>query len=102
MKRVTGSQSDFDYPERDIASFVLEYAGERDGDPALIDGPSGRTITYGELERSARALAAGLAARGFGQGDTLAVFMPNLPEYAVAFHGTAWAGGRVTTRARHE
>ena len=22
---------------------------------------------------------------------------PNLPEYAVAFHGTAWAGGTVTT-----
>ena len=37
--------------------------------PALIDGPSGRTVTYAELDQATRALAAGLAARGFGPGD---------------------------------
>jgi acyl-CoA synthetase (AMP-forming)/AMP-acid ligase II len=44
-----------------------------------------------------RALAAGLAARGFGSGDVLALYLPNLPEYAVAFHGAASAGGMCTT-----
>jgi acyl-CoA synthetase (AMP-forming)/AMP-acid ligase II len=84
-------------PESDVTSFVLEHAGEREGKPALIDGPSGREMTYGELARSVRRLAAGLAARGFGHGDVLGIFMPNLPEYAVAFHGAASAGGICTT-----
>jgi len=84
-------------PDTDITSYVLEGAASRSGKPALIDGPSGRAVTYGELERAVRALAAGLASRGFGHGDVLAVYMPNLPEYAIAFHGAAAAGGKCTT-----
>jgi acyl-CoA synthetase (AMP-forming)/AMP-acid ligase II len=87
----------FEVPERDVASFTLEGAAERGEKPALIDGPTGRTIAYGELEHAVNAFAAGLAARGFAPGDALAVHMPNLPEYAVAFHGVARAGGRATT-----
>ena len=86
-----------DFPDQDVTSFVLERAVELGDKPALIDGPTGRTITYAELDRATRALAAGLAARGFGPGDALAIYMPNLPEYAVAFHGVARAGGRATT-----
>jgi acyl-CoA synthetase (AMP-forming)/AMP-acid ligase II len=86
-----------EFPDRDVTSFVLERARDLDGKPALIDGPSGRTITHAELERATRALASGLAARGFGKGDALAIYMPNVPEYAVAFHGVARAGGRATT-----
>jgi acyl-CoA synthetase (AMP-forming)/AMP-acid ligase II len=89
--------SGVDFPDQDVTSFVLEGAQELGEKPALIDGPTGRTITYAELEQATRALAAGLAARGFGPGDALAIYMPNLPEYAVAFHGTARAGGRATT-----
>ena len=86
-----------DYPETDVTTFVLERAGELGDKPALIDGPTGRTITYAELDRGIRALAAGLAARGFEPGDSLCVYMPNLPEYAIAFHGVARAGGRAST-----
>ena len=86
-----------EFPDADVTSFVLERAAELGDKPALIDGPTGRTITHGELEQATRALAAGLAARGFGPGDALAIYMPNLPEYAVAFHGVARAGGRATT-----
>jgi hypothetical protein len=32
--------------------------------------------------------------RGFGPGDVFALYLPNVPEYAVAFHGVALAGGR--------
>src|SRR6186713_1277315 len=84
-------------PRTDVTSFVLEHASERADKPALIDGPSGRELTYGKLERSVRGLAAGLAARGFAKGDVLGLYMPNLPEYAVAFHGVASAGGKCTT-----
>jgi acyl-CoA synthetase (AMP-forming)/AMP-acid ligase II len=41
-------------------------------------------------------VAAGLAARGFGRGDVLALSSPNLPEYALALYGAMAAGGAVT------
>ena len=42
-------------------------------------------------------LASGLAERGFDKGDVFAIFSPNVPEYALAFHGIATAGGIATT-----
>ena len=92
-----GPEPDVEIPDVDVTGYVLERAAERADKPALVDGPSGRTMTYADLAEAVRALAAGLAARGFGSGDVLAVYMPNLPEYAVAFHGVAAVGGRCTT-----
>jgi acyl-CoA synthetase (AMP-forming)/AMP-acid ligase II len=91
------AQREIQIPPTDVASFVLSEAEARGSKPALIDGPTGRELSYGDLARSVRALAAGLAARAFGPGDTLAIYMPNMPEYAIAFHGVAAAGGRATT-----
>jgi acyl-CoA synthetase (AMP-forming)/AMP-acid ligase II len=84
-------------PETALTPFVLQRAEELGDKPALIDGPSGRTLTYAQLADAVRRFAGGLRARGFGKGDTLAILLPNVPEYAVAWHGTAWAGGTVTT-----
>lgn len=84
-------------PDGALTPFVLERAtafGER---PALVDGPSGRGITYAQLDELVRRCAGGLAQRGLRKGDVVAVFSPNLPEYAVAFHGVALAGGTSTT-----
>jgi acyl-CoA synthetase (AMP-forming)/AMP-acid ligase II len=92
-----GPYEDVEIPDTDVTSFVLGRAGEWSDKPAMVDGPSGRTLTYGDLERGVRALAAGLAARGFGKGGVLGVYMPNLPEYAIAFHGAASAGGMCMT-----
>jgi acyl-CoA synthetase (AMP-forming)/AMP-acid ligase II len=88
---------DVEIPDMPFTDFVLARAGEHRDKAALIDGPSGRTITYAELVASVRGLAAGLAERGFGKGDVFAHYTPNLPEYAVAFHGVATAGGVNTT-----
>ncbi|MDX6652078.1 MAG: hypothetical protein QOJ38_859 [Solirubrobacterales bacterium] len=92
-----GPEADVEIPASDVTSFVLEHAAERADKAALVDGASGRQLSYGELVEAIRSLAAGLAARGFGDGAVLGVFMPNLPEYAVAFHGAASAGGKCTT-----
>jgi acyl-CoA synthetase (AMP-forming)/AMP-acid ligase II len=70
---------------------------KRADQPALIDGPSGRTLTYGQLAGGVRRVAAGLAARGFAKGDVFAIYSPNLPEYALAFYGVSAAGGINTT-----
>ncbi|MQA98811.1 MAG: AMP-binding protein [Actinobacteria bacterium] len=88
---------DVEIPEVSLADLVLESARVRGDKPALIDGPSGRTITYHEFTLGVGSMAAGLAARGFGKGDVFAIYSPNVPEYAVAFHGVAKAGGAVTT-----
>jgi acyl-CoA synthetase (AMP-forming)/AMP-acid ligase II len=92
-----GAQLDADIPSIDLVSFTLERAEKLSAKPALIDGPSGRVLSYGELRRSVRSLAAGLSARGFEGDDTFAIFMPNVPEYAIAFYGPIAAGGRCTT-----
>ena len=84
-------------PQTDVTSFVLERAEELGDKPALIDGPSGRTITFAGLAEAIRSFSAGLAETGFGPGDAIAIYMPNVPEYAIAFHGAAAAGGRATT-----
>ncbi len=81
----------------DISSFVLQHAAEHPDKPALIDGPSGRTITYGELDSLTSTLAGALAERGIGKGDAVCIYMPNLPEYAVIFHGVNRAGAMNTT-----
>src|SRR4051812_3756091 len=88
---------DVQIPDTSLTDHVLERAGELDAKPALIDGPTGRTLTYRQLEHDIRGLATGLIENGFGKGDVLAVVSPNLPEYAVAFHAAALAGGTVTT-----
>jgi acyl-CoA synthetase (AMP-forming)/AMP-acid ligase II len=91
------SFQDVEIPDTTLDGLVLGAAARYGDKPALVDGPSGRSITFAELAVGARSLAAGLHGRGFGPGDAFAIFAPNLPEYAVAFHGVAAAGGAVTT-----
>jgi len=88
---------DVDIPDLPLTEYVLAGGAGQPDKPALIDGASGRVMTYGELEAAIRSLAGGLAAAGFGRGDVLALMAPNGPEYAVVFHGAAMAGGTVTT-----
>ena len=65
----------------------------RRGDKAaFIDGLTGRTVSYADWTRNVQQAAAGLAARGFAKGHVCAIFSPNLPEYATAFHAVSLAG----------
>jgi acyl-CoA synthetase (AMP-forming)/AMP-acid ligase II len=88
---------DIDIPEMAITSYVLRQATRMADKPALVDADTGRAITYGQLEILVRRLAIGLADRSFGKGDVLAIYSPNVLEYAVALHGAIAAGGAVTT-----
>ena len=88
---------DVDIPHESLPSFVLGQAKGRGDKPTLVDGPTGRTLTYAQLATGVERVAAGLAQRGFGKGDVFAIFSPNVPEYALAFHGVATAGGICTT-----
>ena len=84
-------------PKKDLTSVVLQRVDELGDKSALIDGTSGRALSYNELSFQIKHLAAGLNQRGFKKGDVCAVFCPNLPEYATIFLGVAAVGGINTT-----
>lgn len=88
---------DVEIPDVSLTEFVLEKTQQYGDKPALIDGPSGRTITYAQLGGAIRLVASSLAKRGFGKGDVFAIYSPNIPEYALAFHAVSLLGGTVTT-----
>jgi acyl-CoA synthetase (AMP-forming)/AMP-acid ligase II len=64
--------------------------------PALIDGGSGLVVSYAGLASRIEGVAAGLAAVSFGPGDVLALWAPNLPQWAGVALGAMTAGGQVT------
>jgi acyl-CoA synthetase (AMP-forming)/AMP-acid ligase II len=88
---------DVSIPEVSITEYVLRHAERLRDRPAMIDGPTGRTLTYAELAESIRRVATGLARRGFAKGDVFAIYSSNLPEYAVIFNAVASLGGVNTT-----
>ena len=49
-------------------------------------------MTYGDLRRRAGETAAGLAARGVGPGDRVALMLPTAPGYFTTFFGVLLAG----------
>lgn len=88
---------DLEIPSTPLTPYVLERASGNPDKPAFIDGPTGRILTYGQFVTAVRTLAGGFVAAGLKPGDVVALLAPNAPEYAVAFHAVAVAGGVVTT-----
>jgi long-chain acyl-CoA synthetase len=52
-------------------------------------------MSYGELDELSGRLAAGLAASGIGPGDAVALQLPNIPQFLIAYFGILKAGGVV-------
>jgi len=84
-------------PDVALTPFVLGKADRLGDKVAIVEAGSGRSYTFRQIKDGVHGLAAGLRARGFGKGDVLAILSPNLPEYPIAFHGVATAGGVNTT-----
>jgi acetyl-CoA synthetase len=69
--------------------------GARRDKTALIwegEPGDGRKLTYGELAREVRRCANALKARGIKKGDRVAIYMPMVPELAVALLACARIG----------
>jgi acyl-CoA synthetase (AMP-forming)/AMP-acid ligase II len=88
---------DVPIPDVPITEYVLRHAGRLADKPAVVDGASGRTLTYRELRDAIRRAATGLARCGLRRGDVLAIYAPNCPDYAVVFHAVASLGAINTT-----
>ncbi|AQS69058.1 4-coumarate--CoA ligase family protein [Streptomyces pactum] len=80
-----------------IHDAVLGRAAEFGDAPALIDGTDGTTLTYEQVDRFHRRVAAALAEAGVRKGDVLALHSPNTVAFPPAFYAATRAGASVTT-----
>ncbi len=73
---------------------LFEASAARRGAAPLIDF-LGRRYSYAETLDGARRVACGLAAMGYGPGDRIGLFLPNVPHYVAAYYGALMLGATV-------
>lgn len=93
---IKGPYPDVSVPLTALTPFVLHRAKELGDKPALIDGPTGRAVSYAQVAERISIAAYNLAQRGFKKGEVVGILSPNCPEYGIAFHAVATLGGIVT------
>ncbi len=76
-----------------LAVILRETASVSPGKPVACY--QGGSLTYGELDALSDRLAAGLQASGIGAGDAVALQLPNIPQFLIAYFGILKAGGVV-------
>jgi acyl-CoA synthetase (AMP-forming)/AMP-acid ligase II len=93
---IKGPYPDVSIPNTALTPFVLHGVKELGDKPALIEGLTGRIVSYTQLADSISIAAYNLSQRGFKKGEVFGILSPNCPEYAIAFHAVATLGGVVT------
>jgi long-chain acyl-CoA synthetase len=78
-----------------IARAFETVARARPDQPAILF--EGACVSYGELDRAAARTAHGLARRGVAAGDRVALFLPNIPAFAIAYHAVQKLGAIVVS-----
>src|SRR4051794_28479662 len=71
---------------------TISEAARRFADRTAYVAPAGWGLSYAELDRISDAVAVGLARRGVGEGDVVALVLPPGPEYLLAYCGAAKLG----------
>jgi acyl-CoA synthetase (AMP-forming)/AMP-acid ligase II len=84
------------YPEVPLTDF-LAPAAERYGDKPAFINFDGASHSFTKTWEACRRLGRFLQDQGIQKGDRVAILSPNAPEYFVAFYGTLYAGGVVST-----
>ncbi|MEJ2707785.1 MAG: long-chain fatty acid--CoA ligase [Anaerolineales bacterium] len=79
----TGVPKHIDYPEVPLFYFLEEDARKYPDTPCTIF--KGAKITYREMDEITDRLAAGLADIGVKKGDRVGIFMPNTPQFVMAY-----------------
>ncbi|TKD53008.1 AMP-binding protein [Sphingomonas baiyangensis] len=73
---------------------LFEETAQRLGDAPLIEF-LGRRYSYRETMEGVHRVACGLAAMGYGKGDRIGLFLPNVPHYVAAYYGILKLGATV-------
>lgn len=81
------------WPDATIYRALAEIADERPERTAVVF--EGRRLSYADLLGRARATARAFAAHGVGEGDTVAVWLGNRPEWLTAQLGASMVGAAV-------
>jgi long-chain acyl-CoA synthetase len=93
-----------DYPEVPLYQFLVDAAAKYPTKPALVFGnvvePLGNALmdtsmTYQQLLEQTRQFAAALQKLGVQKGDRVALWLPNCPQFVIAYYGTLMAGAVV-------
>lgn len=92
-----------EYPDIPIDQFLTQTAQKYPDNHALIFsggmaplvGEQHSKMTYRQLEQLVNRFAVGLQNQGLQKGDRVALYMPNCPQYVIAYYGTLRAGGIV-------
>ena len=83
-------------PAAETFQEVLRQRGRADASRTHLifyeDEGEGSSLTFGELLEGAERVAADLAQRGIGRGDTVALMLPTSRDFFLAFAGTLLAG----------
>ncbi|MDQ2857678.1 MAG: AMP-binding protein [Candidatus Eremiobacteraeota bacterium] len=82
-----GAPREPQYPFGEIAltEYLRRHARERPEHTAIVF--YGRRFSYAELDAQSDRFAAVLHARGVRAGERVAVFLPNCPQFIIAFYG---------------
>lgn len=88
-----GVQRTLEYPEASLQDLLGRTARAFPDRAALIF--YGRRMTYEQLDEASGRFAAGLRALGVAKGDRIALHLPNVPHYPIAFFGILKAGAIV-------
>lgn len=82
-----------DFPPESMVD-LFEASAAAHPDAPLIEF-LGRTYSYGETLGGANRVACGLKALGYGPGDRIGLFLPNVPHYLAAYYGALKLGATV-------
>jgi acyl-CoA synthetase (AMP-forming)/AMP-acid ligase II len=85
------------YPVQAVTDDLIAATARHPNKVALIDGIGGASYTYADVLEACRRLGRHLQDAGIAPGDRVAIVGPNSCEWVVAFMGTLFAGGTVTT-----
>jgi long-chain acyl-CoA synthetase len=83
-----------EYPQVPLQGILHESAEKFPQKTAIVCGE--REITYARLDAVSNQFANALSKLGVKKGDRVAVFLPNVPEFIIAYFGTLKAGAVVT------
>jgi long-chain acyl-CoA synthetase len=75
---------------------LLEKTAEQHPDKVAVTCGD-KELTYRELNAESTRFAASLATLGVRKGDRVAIFLPNLPQFPIAYFGILKAGAVLTT-----
>ncbi len=84
-----------EYPKIPLQEILQKSAKEFPQKTAIVFGE--REISYAQLDLLSNQFANSLIKLGVRKGDRIAIFLPNIPQFIIAYFGILKAGGVVTT-----